>query len=170
MVIPGDKNVRAREHRWAQLKKASPALRTIIAQHKESGACGLPISSAASSCAQADADLAKGCECQYVERSGTTLPATVLKVHYDDQVPYYTIQLADGSIRETERERLAHMPNSSAASEAAPSELELADARAAAEKVGLPLQVFLALNALHDKYNNLKKLLKKTSSKQIRCR
>jgi len=69
----------------------------------------------AAECAEASRQvLQPGCECWYRLRSGERQLATVLKVHYDDVPPYYTIRVA-GHERETVRERLEQEGSGSAA-------------------------------------------------------
>lgn len=51
--------------------------------------------------------LEKGTAMLYQDKqSGEVLEVTVVRVHYDDRIPYYTIRLASGQERETVRERL----------------------------------------------------------------
>ena len=52
--------------------------------------------------------IAPGTRCSYTDsRTGSVLQVTVLKVHRDDVVPYYTILLPNGNERATERSKLA---------------------------------------------------------------
>ena len=50
--------------------------------------------------------LAKGTKCFYLTRDGNNAIVTVLKVHYEESPPFYTI-VADGVERQTEGGRLA---------------------------------------------------------------
>ena len=55
----------------------------------------------------ADGVLEKGSVVLYEDKqSGKVLEVTVMKVHYDDTPPYYSIRLPSGQERETVRERL----------------------------------------------------------------
>ena len=52
--------------------------------------------------------LEQGLECNYTdEQSGQMCTVKILKVHHDDQPPYYTIRMPNGNERETVRGRLA---------------------------------------------------------------
>ena len=74
--------------------------------------------STGTACSDADSEGSRGGElnCDVLEdgaavlywdrQSGGVLEATVCKVHFDDTTPYYSIRLASGQTRQTERERL----------------------------------------------------------------
>ena len=58
--------------------------------------------------ARGDDVLEEGLECNYTDtHSGQTCTVKILKVHYDNQPPYYSIRMPDGNERETVRGRLA---------------------------------------------------------------
>ena len=63
--------------------------------------------------------LAKGLECYYTDKkTGETVPVKILKVHFDDPPPYYSIKMPDGNERETVRERLRSSRRAAAAAAA----------------------------------------------------
>ena len=51
-----------------------------------------------------------GAECWYTDREGGRHRVKVLKVHYDDDPPYYTIKMEDGHERETVPTTHPHPP------------------------------------------------------------
>ena len=53
--------------------------------------------------------LAAGDWCWYINQDGTRVCAIIVKAHFDDAIPYYTVRI-DGLIRETERSRLDPLP------------------------------------------------------------
>ena len=53
-----------------------------------------------------DSILPSGQRCWYTDSAGAKVRATVLSVHHDDVVPYYTVKLAGGKERHTTRARL----------------------------------------------------------------
>ena len=53
-----------------------------------------------------DSILPSGQRCWYTDSAGAKVRATVLSVHDDDVVPYYTVKLAGGKERHTTRARL----------------------------------------------------------------
>ena len=58
--------------------------------------------------------LTQGATVWYTSAGGAKLVATILKVHYDDVPPYYTISI-DGNERSTVRTKLSPMPNATGA-------------------------------------------------------
>jgi len=86
--------------------------------------------------------LEKGQECFYQNKnSGEALVVTILKVHFDDAQPYYTIGMPDGGERATVRERLSAINELESLSladlfDALPTgEVEQMSARASSERV-----------------------------------
>ena len=57
--------------------------------------------------------LPEGCEVWYFHSDGRIKPATILAVHHDDEVAYYTVRFDGGSERgkerATERSRIVAM-------------------------------------------------------------
>eukprot|EP00966_Prymnesium_polylepis_P140437 3244064-Prymnesium_polylepis.1 len=53
-------------------------------------------------------ELSQGANVYYLDRDGEQKVATLVKVHYDDPPPYYTISI-DGAERSTVREKLTMM-------------------------------------------------------------
>ena len=90
---------------------SSPAPRRV-SSHPSSGSRNpekLPISILVNSLGQPSEvplDLSPGQRARYQDRHGEFIDATVLAVHHEDGVPFYTIQLANGAEKQTVRERL----------------------------------------------------------------
>ena len=72
------------------------------------GACGAPAPGGRGGSSE-ETRLAAGDSCWYINQDGSRVCAIIVKAHFDDAIPYYTVRI-DGVIRDTERSRLDPLP------------------------------------------------------------